>query len=517
MTRFLSLSILAIVMSTVVVLATASLVSAAEFVVDPKGAASADGNPGTAAKPLKTVAKALELAKGGDTILLATGEYPAVAISKVYEKPLAILAAKDAKPVMTGGVSITKGGGVRLSGLTFTWPAGGRPAKGMTIFLNIVGSKDVEVSGCEFYDDVKLTRWVGWVCSIDGSERVTVRDSKAHHFYFGFSASQSKDVTFRNLDIGPWSHEDALRTTECEGPILIEGCHLNNATVAGTKSGHADGIQVVSWTDNLTIRNCHIQGVGQGFGAFGGQQRRSKNWRFEGNLVHDTYASHVCSVYNCDGVTVVNNTFPHNQPILSGCTGGVVRNNICGLGDGAAKGGAVSDFNLWVTGRTKGGEHDLVGVEAKFVNAPLLMLKSELPKNNKEMTKSRISVLGLGGRLAVGDVVEVFNSDGSARDAKPRKVTAVDGNWLEIDPPIPNPPDWAGVAIYKWPADAKSLVPDYRLKADSPAIDSADGSVKRVRDRDGHEPTDVPAVANTGAGEVKFLDRGAFEFVPAKP
>ena len=62
----------------------------------------------------------------------------------------------------------------------------------------------------------------------------------------------------------------------------------------------------------------------------------------------------------------------------------------------------------------------------------------------------------------------------------------------------------------------KDLTPDYRLKPDSPAIDSADGSVKRGRDMDGHEATDAPGVANTGAGDVKYLDRGAFEFVPAK-
>jgi hypothetical protein len=56
----------------------------------------------------KSLSKALESAQAGDTILLATGEYPAVAISKTYEKPLTIAAAKGAKPVMTAGVSVTK-------------------------------------------------------------------------------------------------------------------------------------------------------------------------------------------------------------------------------------------------------------------------------------------------------------------------------------------------------------------------------------------------------------------------
>jgi hypothetical protein len=451
----------------------------------------------------KSLAKALESAQAGDTILLATGEYGAVAISKAYDKPLTIAAAKDAKPVMTGGVSIARTSGVRLAGLTFTWPAGARPSNPKTTFLAITDSQDVEVSGCEFYDDPNRSEWVGWVCDIRNSQKVVVRDSKAHHFYFGFSVEAGRDVTFRNLDIGPWSHEDGIRTMNCDGPILIEGCHITNTGAAGAKTGHLDGIQVVYWTDNLTIRNCHIHGIQQGIGAFGSKERRRKNWRIEGCLVYDTYAPHVASVYDCDGVVIINNTFPQNQPILKGCTGGVVKNNICGIGDGAKVEGVEADYNLWMAARTKVGEHDLAGVEAKFVNAPLLVLRSDYSKN-KEMTRSKFLFRGaVKGQIAVGDVVEVFNTDGSARDAKPRKVTAVGDNWLEVDRPIDRDSDASGVFVYKWPADAKSLVPDYRLKADSPAIDSADSSVKRGKDMDGHEATDAK----------KALDRGAFQHV----
>ena len=48
------------------------------YVDSAKGSDEADGSQ---AKPLKTVAKALALAKGGETIWLADGQYPAVAIN----------------------------------------------------------------------------------------------------------------------------------------------------------------------------------------------------------------------------------------------------------------------------------------------------------------------------------------------------------------------------------------------------------------------------------------------------
>lgn len=504
MTRFTTVVMLVVAAWTIGWSAAASPASAAEVVVDPKGGAAGE-----------TLNRALASAKAGDIIVLGSGEYPAVVIGKTYDKPLTIRAAKGARPLMTGGLAVRSGGGVRVSGLVFTWAAGRRPRTGMTPFIEIASSKDVEVAECEIFDDPKLTEWVGWACSVNGSERVTVRDTKAHHFYFGFSAYQSKDVIFRNLTIGPWSHEDALRATECDGPILIEGCRISNAVVAGTKTGHCDAIQVVHWTDNLTVRNCYMSGVAQGFGAFATERRR-KNWHFEGNVVYDVYAPHVCSILSCDGVTVINNTFPQNRPIVSDCTAAVVKNNIIGAGT-AVKGESITaDYNLYITGRDKGGEHDLVGVDPKFANAPLLTLRSD-NRRLKEMTRSKFFIReSLTGRLAVGDIVEVLNSDGSARDAKPRKVTGVGPDWLEIDKPIDNNPDWAGVVIYKWPAGAKSLVPDYHLKPDSPAIDSADSSVKRTRDLDGHEPTDVRTVPNTGTGPVKYLDRGAFELAPDK-
>ena len=517
MTRFIALVMLTITAWMVGWLAAASSASAAEFAVDPKGAAAGDGNPGTADKPLKTLARALELAKGGDTILLGTAEYPAVVIDKTYDKPLAISAAKGAKPVFIGGLAIRRGGGLRLSGVTFTWTAATRPAgRPMTPFIEITDAKNVELSELEIYDDPKLNTWVGWACNMTNSDQITIRDSKAHHFYFGFSAARSTNVIFRNLDIAMWSHEDGARVTECEGPVLIEGCHITNSGKAGAKGGHVDGIQSVFWNHNITIRNCFIHGLGQGIGAFGaGKDHRLKNWRVEGCLVYDTYAPHVCSIYGCDGVTVVNNTFPQNRPLFTGSTDIVVRNNIIGLPCGAQELGKA-DYNLFMAGN-KIGEHDLVG-DPKFVNCPLFVMKSDSAKI-KETTRSKFFFReGLKGKLAVGDIVEVYNTDGSARDAKARKITAMGDNWIEVDTPLERDvdPEFKTVFVYKWPAGQKDLNPDYHLKADSPAIDSADSAVKRGRDMGGHEATDAPGAANTGAGTVKYLDRGALEFAPTK-
>jgi polygalacturonase len=57
---------------------------------------------------------------------------------------------------------------------------------------------------------------------------------------------------------------------------------------------------------------------------------------------------------------------------------------------------------------------------------------------------------------------------------------------------------------------------DYRLKPSSPAIDSADSTVGRSKDRAGSEAFDAPGAENKGAGPKSYLDRGALEYVPEK-
>jgi hypothetical protein len=499
----------------------AGMARAAEYSVAPASAGVNDNNPGTADKPFKTLAKALAAAKAGDTILLGDGECPAVSITSTYDPPLAICAAKGARPVFVGGLLVKNGGGLRVSGVKFTWPGDKKPQNKLADFIRIEDSRNVEIADCEIVDTPSGTEWVGKACEVKNSQRVTIRNVKAHHIYFGFALTYAKDVVLRDLEIGPWSYEDGVRTTECEGPILIEGCHITNTAVAGNKGGHVDGIQILFWNDDLTIRNCRIHDVPQAIGAFqctgvkgsGDPNRRRKNFRVEGNLIYDVYGPHVCTLCEVDDVVVVNNTFPNGVVNLSKCTGGVVKNNIFGGGSLRKECVKEVDYNLWISGGEKYGEHDLVGVDPKFVNAPLLTVKTSESRRQKDATRSKFYV-PLKGKIAVGDMVELMNSDSAGRDGRLRKVTAVGDEWFEVDTPLNNDPAVGGVTVYKWPPGQKNLTPDYRLAPDSPAIDSADAGVGRGKDMDGHAPFDAPAVKDAGSGKTPYLDRGAFEHVP---
>lgn len=66
----------------------------------------------------------------------------------------------------------------------------------------------------------------------------------------------------------------------------------------------------------------------------------------------------------------------------------------------------------------------------------------------------------------------------------------------------------------KAPFNVAINVGTYRLRAGSPAIDSANSNApnEQTIDLAGKSRVDIPSVANTGAGTRKYDDRGAYEY-----
>ena len=519
------------VLVAVVTTLLAGPVPAATYIVDSRHTRSSDDNAGTAESPFNTLTKAIAVAKGGDLVLLASGEYPAVSITTRYPETMTVRAREGAKPVFFDGVEFNGAQRVRIEGVTFTWRKDAKPSR-MKPFIRIDGSRHIEVADCSITDDADKTEWLGMAASINASEHVTMRDCDIHYVYFGVSVTASEHVLLQGLDVGPWSHEDGIRATECLGPVLIEGCHLTNAAVAGRKGGHVDAIQVVFWSDNLTIRNCHIHGVAQAIGAFhcvdpraSIPNRRRKDWRIEGNLIYDVYTPHTCTICETDGVAVVNNTFPQGAATLFECTEGVVKNNIFHSGHLRPECIETSDHNLWInaygsSGRQQTyGPNDVVGVNPTFANAPKFFGRCDFwGKGKKEQFTDRKLTVGesINGKIAVGDQIELLICDGRPRDGVLRKVVRVEGREIEVDSPTDVSMKGKMVLVYNWGPKPTSTKPDYRLQPGSPAVDSADGSVDRGNDMDGHAAFDHPDTPNTGAGSVKYLDRGAFEYIPPR-
>jgi hypothetical protein len=105
MLRFqMSASVLAAVAA--VGLVGGSPLSAAEYVVDQRNPAASDEGPGSAAKPFKTISKAVAALQPGDRVLIKAGVYRENVVVKAAgtaEKPIVIEGAPGERAVISGG------------------------------------------------------------------------------------------------------------------------------------------------------------------------------------------------------------------------------------------------------------------------------------------------------------------------------------------------------------------------------------------------------------------------------
>ena len=452
-------------------------------------------NPGTLTETLATC-------QGGETLLLAPGDYPALTIGKRFPKDVTIKSAVPRAARMLGGVSLAGASHVVLDDLTLTWPAGG---EGESVFVRIQQSDHIQVLNCEIFDDPRKDTWRGMAVSVSESGAVRVKGGRFHHVNFGVSLYKSKEVEVDAVDIGPWSYEDGIRLHYCDG-ALIQNNHIHNDNRVGKPTaGHVDCIQFVYWSHNVTIRNNVLHCAMQGIGAFGSVRRGEakvplRNWRFEGNLIYDIYTPHFLTVCDAEGPVFVNNTLPQGCILLAqGTADAIVKNNIMRgeSGGRSLKAEFVKemDYNLWI-GKPTGappGPNDKVVEDAGFVNAPVSFTTTRWGKT-KECTRSTFMTSGQG--FAVGDLVEILNPNGMARDGILRKVTKVADDRIEVDSPINEDPAEPVILIYTWAPGTTNTKEDYRLKPASPAVDSG---------------TDVGR-----EGVIGKPDRGAFEPNPAR-
>ncbi|HUT57172.1 MAG TPA: right-handed parallel beta-helix repeat-containing protein [Phycisphaerae bacterium] len=335
--------------------------------VDPK--AGDDGNPGTSARPLKTLDKALQTTAGGEVILLRSGRYPAVTINKVYPRTVTLRAEANHKPVLES-VHVDKAARIALEGLTFFVPDA-RSDRHVYVRVNHsehVAIRDVAIVG-EINDDWKAKKSVA--IGIGDSNHVSVVGGTIHHVQFGVTCSRCRDLRVAGMNVGPF-REDGIRFKNCVG-VVCEDNHVHHSNK--TLKEHCDGIQMIYWSHDVVLRNNHIHDVNQGIGAFAASKQKRRNWRVEGNLIYNQKNPNTLSIFDADAPVIIHNTLPQAGPRIKGCTGAVVMNNIFAFPGSAADPNQVKreDYNLFVSAeRTRQkpkGAHDLLGVDPRFVDA----------------------------------------------------------------------------------------------------------------------------------------------------
>ena len=154
-----------------------------------------------------TLAETLAKCQGGETILLAAGDYPALAINKKFPTDVTIKSAEALKARMVGGISFIAASHVVVEGIALTWPQGGKAGDQ---FVDIKQSDHVQVRNCEIFDDPNKDTWQGMSVMVSESNDVLVKGGRFHHVNFGVCLHKSKQVTVDGVERGTPSPTWAL-------------------------------------------------------------------------------------------------------------------------------------------------------------------------------------------------------------------------------------------------------------------------------------------------------------------
>lgn len=204
------------------------------------------------------IISALAQAKGGDTILLAGGEYGMSRIRATDEMPLnfpdgvTIASANADDPAVFTGLSVSGGRNLTFDGIVFDY----RFAEGDESWTNTFGFFDVDgltVRNCIYDGD--LAQGVsadedgfgfGTGLIIRGCEKFTFENNEMFQFWKGIKVFESEDVILRGNDIHSM-RMDGINFAEVE-KILIEDNYIHDFKCTTLPWDHSDMIQ--AWTVN---------------------------------------------------------------------------------------------------------------------------------------------------------------------------------------------------------------------------------------------------------------------------
>ena len=282
---------------------------------------------------------ALAKASGGDTILLAGGNYGELKLSSFtdphirFPSNVTITSENASEPAVFSGLNIVGAKNLTFDGVVFDYTYSAEDIDWHTPFL-IGGSENVSVINSVFDGDVAHSRGTG----IDGlgfatglmvrnSQGVTVDNNEIYGFRYGLQLTQSQDLLIRRNDLHSLRH-DGIQASSIQG-MVIEQNHIHDFIGRSDWQDHRDMIQF--WTagtseatTDIVIRG-NLLDVGNGDftqtifmgnekvvhdGA--GKEMFYRNILIEDNIIQNSHL-HGITVGQTLGLTIRSNTVLYKE------------------------------------------------------------------------------------------------------------------------------------------------------------------------------------------------------------
>ncbi len=297
------------------------------------------------------LSKALENAKGGETILLAPGDY-SVNLNVPYGNPwgayadkVTIRSADPDQPARVTYMSLREATNLHFDNLVFDYVADQtespsdldrksrftlRDAKGITITNSTFAGDRLQREGHR-HDGLGI----GVGLQIRGSQDITVADSRFEDWMRAMTVGSSSNIKVTG-NLVEKIRSDGFNFTQVQN-VLIENNHLRDFLSHPDSWDHRDMIQFWTTGTNQPTTDVVIRGnilnSGEGLGtqsifmrneladSYGaGPEMFYRNILIENNLIHNAHL-HGITVGEALGLAIRNNTLLHNRD--AGSSGGV--------------------------------------------------------------------------------------------------------------------------------------------------------------------------------------------------
>jgi PKD repeat protein len=207
---------------------------------------------------------ALANATGGETIVLAAGDYGSLSLSSLqFTQPVRIV-TDPAAPAVLHGLKLTKVSGLDLDGLTFDFVYKAGMTKSVEKF-QIDQSSGITIRNARFDgDDIYGTGTLddgyggGTGLAVTYSRDIALIDSQVSGFMKGLKIFTSTNVVLRGNDLHDM-RSDTISLSEVHN-VLIEDNHLHDRRMAPGSADHADFIQTQTKNASQPITGLTIRG-----------------------------------------------------------------------------------------------------------------------------------------------------------------------------------------------------------------------------------------------------------------
>ncbi|WP_170349862.1 right-handed parallel beta-helix repeat-containing protein [Ruegeria atlantica] len=261
--------------------------------------------------------QALNHASGGETLLLAGGNYDALIVKRAFKTPVTIRSADPSSPACFTGLRLKNAGNLILDGLMFDYSFQ-RGDKHRTNHFGIANGHNITITNSVFDGDYNTGIGHGLGLQITGSSKITISNSLFRKWWKALTAFKTTHLTLsRNqfYDI----RADGMALSGIDN-LTIELNRFHTFR-GGNSRDHRDMIQLMRTTNrgssNIVIRD-NVFDIGAGdytqtiFMGKSGKNTsdpllRHKNVLIENNVIYNAHM-HGISVHGADNLSIRKNS-----------------------------------------------------------------------------------------------------------------------------------------------------------------------------------------------------------------